>query len=61
MSGHKKSFGMTVSRERERLKIGLCEMPKLIGVSPTYISRSVIATPNRKDVILRASVANRVE
>jgi HTH-type transcriptional regulator, competence development regulator len=39
MSGHKKSFGATVRRDRERLEIGLREMAKMIGVSPTYLSK----------------------
>jgi transcriptional regulator with XRE-family HTH domain len=39
MRGHKKSFGATVRRERERLEIGLREMAKMIGVSPTYLSK----------------------
>jgi transcriptional regulator with XRE-family HTH domain len=39
MRGHKKSFGATVRRERERLEIGLREMARMIGVSPTYLSK----------------------
>jgi HTH-type transcriptional regulator, competence development regulator len=39
MRGDKKSFGATVRRERERLEIGLREMAKMIGVSPTYLSK----------------------
>ncbi len=33
------TFGVTVRRERERLDIGLREMAKKIGVSPTYLSK----------------------
>ena len=33
------SFGATVRRERERRDIGLREMAKKIGVSPTYLSK----------------------
>src|SRR5919106_3434042 len=39
MRGDKKSFGATVRRDRERLEIGLREMAKMIGVSPTYLSK----------------------
>jgi HTH-type transcriptional regulator, competence development regulator len=39
MCGDKESFGATVRRERERLEIGLREMAKMIGVSPTYLSK----------------------
>jgi HTH-type transcriptional regulator, competence development regulator len=39
MRGDKKSFGATARRERERLEIGLREMAKMIGVSPTYLSK----------------------
>ena len=39
MRGHKESFGATVRRERERMEIGFREMAKLIGVSPTYLSK----------------------
>ena len=37
MSGEK--FGAFVRRERERKEIGLREMAKMIGVSPTYLSK----------------------
>jgi transcriptional regulator with XRE-family HTH domain len=37
MSG--KRFGEFVRREREAKEIGLREMAKLIGVSPTYLSK----------------------
>jgi transcriptional regulator with XRE-family HTH domain len=32
-------FGAFVRRERERKEIGLREMAKMIGVSPTYLSK----------------------
>jgi transcriptional regulator with XRE-family HTH domain len=37
MSG--KKFGALVRREREAKELGLREMAKMIGVSPTYLSR----------------------
>ena len=37
MSG--KKFGTLVRREREAKEIGLREMAKMIGVSPTYLSK----------------------
>jgi transcriptional regulator with XRE-family HTH domain len=37
MSGRK--FGALVRREREAKEIGLREMAKMIGVSPTYLSK----------------------
>jgi transcriptional regulator with XRE-family HTH domain len=37
MSG--KKFGALVRREREAKEIGLREMAKMIGVSPTYLSK----------------------
>lgn len=39
MASRSESFGATVRRERERLDIGLREMAKMIGVSPTYLSK----------------------
>jgi len=38
MSG-RKSFGALVRREREAKEIGLRVMAKMIGVSPTYLSK----------------------
>jgi transcriptional regulator with XRE-family HTH domain len=38
MSG-RKSFGALVRQEREAKEIGLREMAKMIGVSPTYLSK----------------------
>jgi transcriptional regulator with XRE-family HTH domain len=35
----KKSFGALVRREREGKGIGLRQMAKMIGVSPTYLSK----------------------
>jgi transcriptional regulator with XRE-family HTH domain len=35
----KESFGTLVRREREAREIGLREMAKMIGVSPTYLSK----------------------
>lgn len=32
-------FGETVRRERKRLEIGLRQFAKMIGVSPTYLSK----------------------
>jgi len=39
MSGSGERFGAFVRREREGKEIGLREMAKLIGVSPTYLSK----------------------
>lgn len=39
MASSTKSFGAIVRRERERREIGLREMAKMIGVSPTYLSK----------------------
>ena len=38
-SARRDKFGATVRREREKLEIGLREMAKKIGVSPTYLSK----------------------
>ena len=35
----RENFGATVRRERERLEIGLRQFAKMIGVSPTYLSK----------------------
>ena len=37
--GKEERFGATVRREREKREIGLREMAKRIGVSPTYLSK----------------------
>jgi HTH-type transcriptional regulator, competence development regulator len=39
MAGTGEKFGAFVRRERERKEIGLREMAKMIGVSPTYMSK----------------------
>jgi transcriptional regulator with XRE-family HTH domain len=39
MTGAGEKFGAFVRRERERKEIGLREMAKMIGVSPTYMSK----------------------
>jgi transcriptional regulator with XRE-family HTH domain len=39
MVGTDEKFGALVRRERERKEIGLREMAKMIGVSPTYLSK----------------------
>jgi transcriptional regulator with XRE-family HTH domain len=39
MNGAREKFGAFVRRERERREIGLREMAKRIGVSPTYLSK----------------------
>jgi transcriptional regulator with XRE-family HTH domain len=39
MMAGRKSFGALVRREREAREIGLREMAKMIGVSPTYLTK----------------------
>src|SRR5829696_3280447 len=39
MSNKGSTFGSVVRAERERRQIGLREMAKMIGVSPTYLSK----------------------
>jgi HTH-type transcriptional regulator, competence development regulator len=39
MMAGRKSFGALVRREREARELGLREMAKKIGVSPTYLSK----------------------
>lgn len=39
MSSGKEKFGAFIRREREGKEIGLREMAKMIGVSPTYLSK----------------------
>jgi transcriptional regulator with XRE-family HTH domain len=39
MMAGRKGFGALVRREREAREIGLREMAKMIGVSPTYLSK----------------------
>jgi transcriptional regulator with XRE-family HTH domain len=38
-NSRRESFGAKVRRERGRLDLGLREMAKMIGVSPTYLSK----------------------
>ena len=60
MNGAKKEgFGATVRRDREKLEIGLREMARKIGVSPTYLSkveRDQFPPPAEDKVIAIASV-----
>src|SRR4029450_180684 len=39
MAGAREKFGAFIRREREGKEIGLREMAKMIGVSPTYLSK----------------------
>lgn len=39
MTSGKEKFGAFIRREREAREIGLREMAKMIGVSPTYLSK----------------------
>jgi transcriptional regulator with XRE-family HTH domain len=39
MTSRKEKFGAFIRREREAREIGLREMSKMIGVSPTYLSK----------------------
>ena len=39
MSSAREKFGAFIRREREAKEIGLREMAKMIGVSPTYLSK----------------------
>lgn len=39
MSNEKENFGAFIRRERKAREIGLREMAKLVGVSPTYMSK----------------------
>jgi transcriptional regulator with XRE-family HTH domain len=39
MAGTGEKFGAFIRRERESKEIGLREMAKMIGVSPTYLSK----------------------
>ncbi len=54
MRGKNLTFGATVRRAREELEIGLREMAKKIGVSPTYLSkieRDMIPPPAEDKII----------
>jgi transcriptional regulator with XRE-family HTH domain len=39
MTGAREKFGAFIRRERQDKEIGLREMAKMIGVSPTYLSK----------------------
>ena len=39
MAGEREKFGAFIRHEREGKEIGLREMAKMIGVSPTYLSK----------------------
>jgi transcriptional regulator with XRE-family HTH domain len=39
MNGGRQKFGAFIRRKREVKEIGLREMAKMIGISPTYLSR----------------------
>jgi transcriptional regulator with XRE-family HTH domain len=39
MTGSREKFGAFIRHERENKEIGLREMAKMIGVSPTYLSK----------------------
>ncbi len=39
MTSEREKFGAFIRREREAKEIGLREMAKMIGVSPTYLSK----------------------
>jgi transcriptional regulator with XRE-family HTH domain len=39
VASKKSTFGALVRREREAKKIGLREMARMIGISPTYLSK----------------------
>ena len=61
-SNEGEKFGATVRREREKLEIGLREMAKKIGVSPTYISkveRDEFPPPAEDKVIAIAKILDR--
>ena len=56
------TFGTTVRRERERLQIGLRQFAKMIGVSPTYLSkveREQFPPPAEDKVVAIAKVIGR--
>ncbi len=56
------TFGATVRRERERLEIGLRQFAKMIGVSPTYLSkveREEFPPPAEDKVLAIAKIIGR--
>ena len=59
MTTGRKKFGAFIRRERKAREIGLREMAKMIGVSPTYLSkveRDEIAPPTERNVRLIAQI-----
>ena len=55
-------FGAAVRRDREKLELGLREMAKMIGVSPTYLSkveRDEFPPPAEDKVVAIAKVLKR--
>jgi transcriptional regulator with XRE-family HTH domain len=62
MTAGRESFGALVRREREAKEIGLREMAKMIGVSPTYLSkveRDEFAPPAEDKVKAIAEIIDR--
>jgi transcriptional regulator with XRE-family HTH domain len=60
--GRGEKFGATVRHEREKLEIGLREMARMIGVSPTYLSkveRDEFPPPAEDKVVAIAKVLKR--
>lgn len=58
----REKFGAFIRRERERKEIGLREMAKKIGVSPTYLSkieRDEFAPPTEEKVRKIAEIIGR--
>ena len=61
-SGRNMKFGAFVRQEREAKEIGLREMAKMVGVSPTYISkveRDEFQPPAEDKVIAIARILGR--
>jgi HTH-type transcriptional regulator, competence development regulator len=62
MKGGREKFGALIRREREGKEIGLREMAKKIGVSPTYLSkieRDEFAPPTEEKVRRIAEIIDR--
>jgi transcriptional regulator with XRE-family HTH domain len=62
MRGGREKFGALIRREREAKEIGLREMAKKIGVSPTYLSkieRDEFAPPTEEKVRKIAEIIGR--
>lgn len=56
------TFGATVRREREQLEVGLRQFAKMIGVSPTYLSkveRDEFPPPAENKVVAIAKLIGR--